>query len=60
MLDVLSRTLGDQEEVSVLANQLLGQFYPRHLILLLPCLDLPELRRSFHDRVVQLDPLLQL
>ena len=29
MLDVLSRTLGDQEEVSVQANQLLGQLHPR-------------------------------
>ena len=29
MLDVLSRTLGDQREASVRANQLLGQLLPR-------------------------------
>ena len=40
MLDVLSRTLGDQKEGSVRANQLLGQRLPRHF-LLLSCLDLP-------------------
>ena len=59
MQDVPSRTLGDQEEVSVQANQLLDQLHPRHL-LILPCLGLPELRQSFHDRAVQLDLLLYL
>ena len=59
MLDVLSWTLGDQEEASVQANLLLGQLLPRHLVLL-PCVGRPELRESFHDRAVQLDPLLYL
>ena len=53
MLDVLSWTLGDQEEASVQANLLLGQLLPRHL-LLLPCVGHPELRQSFYDRAVQL------
>ena len=56
MLGALSRTLSCQEEVFVQANQLLGQLHPRHL-LLLACLGLGELRQSFHDRAVQLDPL---
>ena len=56
-LDVLFRTLGDQEEVFVQADQLLGQLLPR-LLFLVPGLDLPELHRSFFDRVVQLDLLL--
>ena len=59
MLDVLSRILGDQEEVSVQASQLLGRLLPEHL-LLVPCLDLPELRQPFQDRAVELDPLLYL
>ena len=52
-------TLGDREEVSVQVDQLLGRLLPGHL-LLVPCLDLPELRQSFHDHVVQLDRLLNL
>ena len=34
MLDVLSLTMGDQEEASVQANQLVGQLLPGHLLLL--------------------------
>ena len=56
---VLSRTLGDRVEASVQANQLLGQLLPRHL-LIVPCLDLPELRQSFRGYVVRLGPLLYL
>ena len=59
MLDVLSRTLDDQEEVSVQADQLLGQLHPRHLPFR-PYLGLPELRQSYHDRAVQLDLLVYL
>ena len=32
-LDFIFRTLGDQKEVSVQADQLLGQLLPRHLLL---------------------------
>ena len=59
MLDVLSRTLDDQEEVSVQVDQRLGQLLPRHLPFR-PCRGLPELRQSYHDRAVQLDLLLYL
>ena len=43
MPDVLTRTLGDQVEVSVQADQLLDQLLPG--LLFLPCRDVPELRR---------------
>ena len=52
-------TLGDQEEVSVQVDQLLGRLLPEHLFLV-PCAGLPELRRSLHNHVVQLDRLLYL
>ena len=45
MPDFLSKLLGDLVEVCVQANKLLGQLLPR-LLLLVPCLDLPEHRRS--------------
>ena len=59
MLDVVSRTLGDRVEASVQASQLLDRLLPEHL-LLVPCLDLPELRQSFRGQVVRLGPLLYL
>ena len=59
MPDVLSRTLGDQEGVSVQADQLLGQLLPRHHPFR-PYLGLPEIRQSYHDRAVQLNILLYL
>ena len=55
MLDELYRILGDRVEVFELLDQLL----PGRL-LLLPCLDLPELRHSFPDHGVQPGPLLYL
>ena len=52
MPDVLSRTLGDQEEVSAQADQLVGQLLPRHPPFR-AYLGLPELRsivpRSCHS-----------
>ena len=55
MLDVLSVTLDDQVVAFVEVDQLL----PGRL-LLLPRLGVPELRQSFPDRDVQLNPLLYL
>ena len=46
MPGVLSRILGGQVEASVQTSQLLDRLLPEHL-LLVPCLDLPALRRSF-------------
>ena len=59
MLHVLSLTLDDQVVTFVQIDQLLDRLLPGHL-LLVPCLGLPKLRQSFHDRAVQLDPLLYI
>ena len=58
MLDVPFSDSGNQKDGFVRANQLLGQLLPRRH-LLVPCVDLPELRQS-PDRAVQLDPPLYL
>ena len=59
MPGVLSLTLGDRIEASVQVDQLLNRPLPEHL-LLVPYLDLPELRQSFRGYVVRLGPLLYL